>query len=311
MSLLRTLFGGGSPTYTRQTAFRIRGSVSVVSDNLDLAVSVENPSTDGLYGRFTINLWDLREGACIKTLSWYGRFPFIALSADAQRLAVGGDSDHQPTIYVWQVPDGKNIAAISSRGRVSSLALNPSGAFLAYGEEDTTAVWFLGPSGSSTSVVQHIGTIPDSTQHMVSSHTFSADAQYGQLLAIGSYSQPQLWQVVDGRIVHRHLFAEPSSSDKKCIAFSTDGELIAFAASNGVHLWRIRDEKKVLEIRQQASRVLFHPDGQTIVLDQAAYRIRDGKRLQVFESAPVAFSFDGSAFISCEEGQIVLWNKTS
>lgn len=79
----------------------------------------------------TIKIWDVRTGACIRTL--FGHMAGLwALSTDRLRLAT---ASHDSTLKIWELATGKHLFSICEhRGPVTSVQLADS--FLASGSDD-------------------------------------------------------------------------------------------------------------------------------------------------------------------------------
>ncbi|MBD2232107.1 AAA-like domain-containing protein [Phormidium tenue FACHB-1052] len=121
--------------------------------------------------------------------------------------------------------------------------------------------------------------------------------------------------------LYRKTLATHSFSDKSVVAFAPDGQILAFASSDGVKLWdKSGHELQTLKGHLSINWVSFSPDSQTIASASTDGTVklwdRNGRELQTLgdgDSLPsvsgVSFAPDGKTIASASaDGTVKLWD---
>ncbi len=179
----------------------------------------------------------------------------LAISANGQRLAVGGWSD---IVALHRFRDERlDLENEIYTGIMHCLAFSADGRLLAGGGYETTVgLWDVEQSNQINTLRGH--------SNVVQAVAFSPK---GNVLASGGGDRDVLiWQVSDGRLLdrlhgHRNVI--------RALTFSADGELLASASEDRtVRVWRIRDTSLLYTLDGHTggvTNVVFTPDQQYVI----------------------------------------------
>ncbi len=176
-----------------------------------------------------LNIWNMNDGSLKLTIDNLTGPRVVALSPDAQNLAVGLQDS---SILLIRVSDGTTIKTLTGhKDWVRSLGFSPNGKKLASGAFDATArIWDV-ESGQ-------IDFVLSGHQSSVLGLDFSPD---GTILATGSVDTTvKLWNTTDGSLMRTLVGHTDFVYD---VAFSPDGNVLASTSSdNTARLWQLDQE---------------------------------------------------------------------
>ena len=161
----------------------------------------------------TVTIWDVTSGAVRYTISPDVTPNWIALNADATRLAT---STNNGQVSIWETQSQQQVSALSV-ATVNGLALSPDGTQLAtLNREGYVQLWDLLPGREALTLVNN-----DSDEALASvGLAYGPDGQ--RLLATGTSTTPNVWDVQTG---HK-LLTLPGTGGVGC-DWSADGALLA------------------------------------------------------------------------------------
>ena len=234
-------------------------------------------------GHGGIQLWDVSTGQEIRSLAEPEGAGFIAFNPDGSMLA----SCMNQRVQLWDVSTGQEIRSLTGAG--SRIAFSPDGSTIALagGADDRVRLWDVATGWE-------IRSFPGSSE-AIRCVAFSPN---GELLAVGIWEWEKmwgpsgeaviLWRVSDGEEVAS--LEGPGYARVRALAFSSDGETLAWAESNReVGAWDV------------AARQILYWD-----------QLRTGNSAAVWS---VAFSLDGTLLASGHESNqktrdpsVVIWD---
>ena len=160
----------------------------------------------------TIKLWNMPDGALLRTLDHASSVRSAAISPDV-KLLVSGLYDH--SIKLWNLPDGTLLRTLTGHtGYVLSVAISPDGKLLASGSYGRIKLWSL-PDGAMLRTLRgHTG------------YVFSVAINlYSKLLASGSRDNTiKLWSLPNGNHITCLIDLEASPSSAKGMTFKMQNE---------------------------------------------------------------------------------------
>jgi WD40 repeat protein/serine/threonine protein kinase len=170
---------------------------------------------------------------------------FVAFSADAERLAIGGVAG----IQIWDLrnPNAQTLA-LSDSGSASGLAFSRDGSLFASGrlENGDVRIWNLTVPGSRPRLLKGTG-------NATSSLAFSPDS--GRLAASGFDASVRMWDLSNSEFQSLRLRqSQPLMSSS--VVFSPDGTKLASAATD-VMLWDLSKPNSnpiIIQSRSAASK---------------------------------------------------------
>lgn len=235
----------------------------------------------------------------------------LDFSRDGRLLAAAGGE----YVSLWDPASGELIRQhkVAHGSVVASVNFSPDGQLLATGGTDSKVRLWDPVSGHAVTMIEH--------RSEVWSVAFSPD---GRLLAVsGKDPAVRLWDPSTGEPGRELMVDTYEGAD--ALAFSSNGRILAAAASNYVHLWDLTtDRPRVTRLDHQdrdeiLRSVAFSPDGQLLAAagDNGEVRLWDlrtgklavepwmyhhGKAIH-----SVAFSPDGRSICSGGQKTIRLW----
>ncbi len=143
-----------------------------------------------------------------------------------------------------------------------------------------------------------------------------AFAPNGQLLAVTTGQDVQVWAVADGTRIHTLAL------DAASLAFTADSRYLAVGIpTEGVQLWRMDDWQKLVTVSGWGTFIALSPDGQLGAMPADVsggairiWRTTDGTRQQTLSGHPnqihgLAFSPSGTVLASSDNARLVrLWD---
>ena len=202
-------------------------------------------SASGLFGDYTVRLWDVDSGELIATLEGHTGGPWGAISAlafspDGTRLASASfdtESFDGTMLLLWDVESGEPIATLVEGrrlgglwGAISTLTFSPDGTRLAAGSGNTIRLWDVEIREIIASLEGH------ADADWVNSVSFSPD---GTHLAAGSGNTIRLWDVETREII---ASLKGHADWVNSVSFSPDGATLASGAGDGtILLWDVAE----------------------------------------------------------------------
>jgi len=194
----------------------------------------------------------------------------VAFSQDGRWFVQGGSSIRQAekdvSSRVWDMATGKEVghAGESNHAGVEAVAVSPDGALLAEASQQ-------GMSRASGQVILWDRAGGKVRQFGLGQVNYSAVAfsPDGKTLATATWHAwagqggVQLWEVATGRLIRRLGEASPAA----CVAFSTDGKMMAAGRGVEVELWDAATGEELGRHKGHEGRVTavaFSPDGKTV-----------------------------------------------
>ena len=183
-------------------------------------------SSDGKYlVSFTpdraLNLWNLKTGALVKTLSSHVDADVISpmvFSTDDKRFAIALIGQNYSIVGVWNLETDGSRVLIRDSGWVNSVAFSPDGKLVAGGRRDGTINLWNDASGEQVRVLV-------ASSNEVSFVSFSPDSQR---LVSSSWDQTiKVWNVRTGELIQT---LRGHSNIVESAVFSADGKFIISAS---------------------------------------------------------------------------------
>jgi WD40 repeat protein len=195
----------------------------------------------------TLRLWDLQKGDQSQLFKGFEAYVHhVAWSPDGSKvIAAGGSSGW---IWLGEGKEGKKILEVGQD--VSSLAWSPDGNYVAIcARQMPVSILDLAQASATTT----LGTVNDG-------FTSAAWASDGKRLATGGSAGTTIWEVAEGKEVHK--LAGPCTS----LAWSSDGKRLATAyPSLPIQLWDTTSGKPTAKLASQASKILWHAKSQQLL----------------------------------------------
>jgi WD40 repeat protein len=284
----------------------------------------------------TVRLWNLADGAPLKTLECKTRITCLAISSDGRTLAAGAKM-----VRLWSLPDGAPLTLEESDPDASycipvdCIAISPDGRILAGGYRSYPLQFWSMPDGARlSSMEKRFG-----RHSTVYSMAFSPD---GSVLAGWTGWNDEvlsLWNMRSGRW-YSPMRGTHSPSDRS-LAFSSDGRMLVGGADETVYLWSLPDgtpwwrqpddtpnftrpeymaQKKLEGHESHITSLAISPDGRILASGSRdctvrLWRLPDGAPLNILkgESSVHSLSFnpDGHTLASGSGCNVELWSVNS
>ena len=155
-------------------------------------------SADGRYALsgskdYTLKLWDVSTGQCLRTFDAGGYVYSVSLSTDGE-YALSGRGSKDYTLKLWEMSTGQCLRTFEGRGiGVNSVCLSADGRYVLSGSNDgTLKLWDVSTGQCLRTMEGH--------SDLVLSVCLSADGKYA---LSGSYDKTlKLWEVSTGQCLH-------------------------------------------------------------------------------------------------------------
>ena len=237
-----------------------------------VAISPDGMLCASAGGDETIQVRSTSDGSLVQTLVANTNYvSSLAFSPDSARLASGG-GPLDPTIKIWQISNGALLNTIpATTNGVMALAWSPDGLTLAAGGdsvEQKITFW------STNATLQ--GFLPGSTSWHTNGVTALAFSAQGNLLVSGGRrpgNSVRVWTNSLGGIwttgiVVQSFLSTSSSNNVECLAFSPNGNLVAWGRNgqNVLKVGQISDgtNPTLGSSTNPILSVAFSPDGTTL-----------------------------------------------
>jgi WD40 repeat protein len=280
---------------------------------LDVSADGRTVVTGGAEG--AVRIWDARTGKVRQRLDSNGNGGYaVALSPDGRTLATTG---YRNDVVLWNVASGIAVWRVSLRNNDytfgSCVAFSPDGKTLAVAASNGTYRFFEAATGQerplAAPVRAHLqwfswpGSIGAATQH--APFRFSPDGKlFAGLRAEGNGAfAVALWDMT----ANAPRVIGPSSKALGDLAFSPDGEYLAWSDAGVAHVWDVRASRKLKTLPKGPADdcLAFTPDGRYLIHGKRLHPL-DGKRAA--RELPVrpgrlAFSRDGRTWVVVPRGE--------
>jgi WD40 repeat protein len=262
---------------------------------LDLSADGGAIASGGTEGN--VVLWDAKSGT-IKHRFVHSkvRVTSVAFSPDGRTLAASFHPYSAKDVIVWDVDTGKELHHLATEGSPSRVAFSPDGKTLAVGmgvnltyqffdvttwKEQRSFCWYLGFGLSPLRLPFRFS--PDG-RHFAALRAGQGTAVVVVLWAM-SKQEPQV--------------IGPETEHVIDLVFSPDGEYLAWADLNEVHIWDVGANRTLRTLKNTATPCLaFTPDGRYLAV---------GKQLHPLESKhpPLELPIEPSLFAFSRDGRVV------
>jgi eukaryotic-like serine/threonine-protein kinase len=201
----------------------------------------------------SIQVRDAATGALLDELKQLKAVRGLAWSPDGAQLAGACADSH---IRLWRPGTGQLPLLLKGhQSEVVAVAFNHQGDLLASTAWDETVRLWDVVSGKQLMRADIVGAMPQ----------FSLDdRRLGVVLASGQVGMMEVAHGGECRTLHAH---ESQSPGLWAVDFSPDGQLLASAGSDGVHVWdavTLQEVAPLLPVGETRS-VIFHPDGHRLI----------------------------------------------
>ena len=203
----------------------------------------------------SVRLWAMPGGRPVRSFAFPDRIFAIAISTEANLVAVGGKGG----VQLWELSTGKigKFIAMEMAEVVYSLAFSAEGNWLFGGGREKVWKWEL-PAGRELA------------KQSMPFYVFNslAVAPDGDTLLAGTNTGEVLLLDVNGKKKPRFLRSYGGGSTRE-VAFSSDGELVSACSTNlSVQVWRVKTGLEAVTLRGAPTdirSIAFGKDGKTIV----------------------------------------------
>jgi WD40 repeat protein/serine/threonine protein kinase len=263
----------------------------------------------------TVRFWDVGAALAERDVltAHTGGVAALAITPDGQTLVSGGADGR---IRTWAMSTGRPLVELEAPGvkePVEGLAISPDGRTLA---DSRVGLWDL-----KTARLVELG----------SEHTDGSVVAFSPvdpIVAMAQGGNTRLWDTVSGKPLRP--IATSTFHGVNCLAFSTDGKVLATAGAEGfVTLWEVATGRQItnnlLGHTGMLRSLAYSPDGRTlasasedgtVILWDVADPARPSLRLKLAGNAgavgAVAYSPDGTMIASgCDDGTVKLWDPAT
>ncbi len=282
-----------------------------------------------------IHLWNPISGEEIGTIKNGGAaMQSLTFSPDGKTLAAAGGAR---AIHLWNIETREEVPRFAGHcDPVLSVAFSPDGKTLASRSSDATVRLWDVPSGKMRRTLS-FGQFDGRREH-VCTLTFVPDGS--KVIGAGGWFGPthvfafMAWNMASGEtaaeVPEAHRYSWTAS-----VSIAPDGDTVATADLNGIHMWSLASRKLVNELilRPQESPpprqptdcehcAIFSPDGRTLATCDAVDRVvrlwdwKSSTRLREIlvdakECNCLAFSPDGQLLAGCNPGPACVWETAT
>jgi WD40 repeat protein len=270
-------------------------------------------SQDGRYALsgssdYTLKLWDVETGKCLRTFWHSGTVNSVSFSPDG-KFALSGSEDK--TLKLWDVETAKCLRTFEGhRDVVTSACFSPDGRYALSGSSDKTLkLWDVETGKCLRTFKGH--------RDVVLSVSFSPDGRYA---LSGSWDETiKLWDVETGKRLRTFKGHE---SGVTSVCFSPDGRYaLSGSWDDTLKLWDVESGECIRTFKGHKSTVnsvCFSPDGRYALSGSwdktlKLWDVKTGRCLRTFEGHKydvnsVCFSPDGKFVLSgSEDNTLRLW----
>ena len=286
------------------------GSVPFVTFVACVAFSFDDKQVTSVSDAGLVQVWNVSNGTCIKTIESEDEVCIVALSEDAQQVALGLKANK---VKVRSLSKGRSVQVLKGHEtRIRSLAFSMDGKRIASSSLNEIKIW---NTGSGECVSTFVGSSADVI-------ALSPDNQ-----RMAYYNDP----ADDYKIIIRNFSGSPNDQEERghsgsifSLAFSNDNKMLVSGSEDGtVRTWGEKmGNRKLGGHRSLVNSVAISPDCEKIVSAS-----RDGTlktwavSRNTYKSNPdiqdasitsVVLSGDGKLFASgYENGSIKIWDRQS
>ena len=237
----------------------------------------------------TIKLWSLPDGKCVKTLTDSPRYSAplsklsLAITPDGRVLFSASSND---TLNSWSLPDGNHIKTIGlPQSGNGGLVISPNGEILAFHSLTGLSNSFSKCNIFSEMLSNIEKMLPVSSPRIIT--TFAENK-------FKKFSTDQVYSLVvspDSQILISSCGTYQRSGTRSAtmsLALSADGKILASRSSDcGIYLWRVPDDKELLDIAARSGIGFKHPPEEYHGI--SLMNLRDGEYLGTLTSKNNSF----------------------
>lgn len=246
-----------------------------------------------------IILWDVKAGKELRRIDKAAGASSLSFSPDGKTLATNGDSDDNRSYAVlWDVATGKQLRRIPVEKDAGRVAFSPDGKTLAVASgHQLTVCFFDVQTGKETRTI--VGNRGNEFGMYMYSIRFSPDGRhFASFFRVDDAATVALWDLNKGV---EPIFISRDTGHVGDVAFSVDGEYLAWSDMHDVHMLDVRERKLLPTLKGAGPGALsFTSDGHYLVAGKKMHPLnpKHPPRELPIASYIRAFSRDGSTLVA-------------